>query len=242
MSVYSPVFYSFSFRASFPDTLASFQTSRLSFFLSPGLPFQYPFLPEEHNVCLLAPYSKALVSGPPFQTSGFFSDTRASFFWTPGLRFWSQVYFSRHQSFILSWSPRLSFYGLQASFQTQELSFFWSPGFSFLVSMYSLLVSIPCRGILCLSIRSLFYSFSFRDSCQDFCLLSRHQSFFFSSSGLPFYISLHSFQRDIMYVYSPLILQLQFHGLLSRLLASFQTPEHSFFRASFLISIPSRGL
>ncbi len=39
MSVYSPVFYSFCFGASFPDTLASFQTSRLSFFLSPGLHF-----------------------------------------------------------------------------------------------------------------------------------------------------------------------------------------------------------
>ncbi len=39
MSVYSSVFYSFSFRASFPDTLASFQTPELPFFWPPWLHF-----------------------------------------------------------------------------------------------------------------------------------------------------------------------------------------------------------
>ncbi len=74
-----------------------------------------------------------VVSEPPFQTFGFFSDTRAFSFMVSKTSFLVSRLLSTHKSFLFSGSLVLSFSGLQASFYTHELSFFL---ISFLVSRF----------------------------------------------------------------------------------------------------------
>ncbi len=145
MSVYSPVFYSFSFRASFPDTLDSFQTPELSFsslrasfntqefsfsglqgFLSRLLAYFLDAMPQ---------HSFFWTPGPPFQADGFFIDTRAfSFFWfseppflmvslqTPELSLFSG--FQNLLSWLLFQTPTLSFPDLQGFLSGIHAGFF----------------------------------------------------------------------------------------------------------------------